>query len=664
MFLFYFSILVEYHNNLLNLLSKETNNNGNHVADSMKNVINNLSSKEISLLQIVRDNTGVITFTDDDFQWIEQLSRALLINVNDEYFQRVDAPMNFDFLYLQSYIIRTHLLFCRINYKHVIQNYQCYVRRTNVNTENGTLDLDEKYCLELNHQQLEIDWNHLKEMQMDKLYHGHHLLRKISFILKNQQEDRSQINLFEFIQSIGDDQNIRHQIQQNEIKDFQLCYIDQIRRLYENSISDFQHLFTDVSQTLRTPIDPQVETELDETFQAVIISIIDDNNVNQIQSTIKQITDLLNDLRSVEHHLCGQWARPLKEICQALEIENSILDLIPDGIKCENYVALNIHIIWMRRILQERIVNIEEKETEQWDENIDVHPPEQNHYKQTNRFRDLLTEPASSNEAPKELIDSGSGDIWLDGYEDQEEISNSLLDENEFKTSLRSSPIHSAVVEERPTYSTLFELNLKYDPLSSSCLFEEIHNQCEESLTPTAPLNKAQKLITCPNGERKSRLWKNENLFEKLRKFFETENYDTSRYIVIDKNEILVDFTNHDARLPKAISSEYFIIERTSVFSIQFHFRAKIFEYFTTSKSTIVNLINRLISDYDIKTSSKDTFLCFCNAHGETIDNVSIANLINRTTLIQQKTISIFITEEDSSSTMLCEVIFKLRRGE
>ncbi len=613
----------------------------------------------------MRDNTGVITLIDNDCSWIQQLSRATLINENDEYFQRADTQFNFDFLYLQSYIIRTYLLLCRINYQHIIQNYQCYVRRTQVTTDTETLDLDEKYCIPLNRQQLETDWNHLKEMYLDKLYHGHNLLRQIVIMLKHHQEDLSQIKLSEFINFLGNDNSIREQVEQYQIKDFQLCYIDHIRKLYANSISDFQHLFTDVSQSLRTPIDPQLDDELSQMLQGAIISLDYDDDVDKIQSTIQTITDLLNDLRANEPALSLQWAHPLKETCVPLEIKNSILAFIPDGIKCENYVALSIRLILMRTILQERVVNIEVKETKQWDENIDVKPHEQQQ-KQANRFLDFLNEPSTSDETSINLIQPDEKDIWLEipNYTPTDPIVNNLLDQNDIPQHGQFRTIQPPSFEERFEYSSLFELNLKFVPLTSSILFEQIHKQCEEPSAEAVASTKAQKfIVTHPNAEAKTYLWRSENLFEKLRNIFDKEKYDVNRFVVVDKNEILLDFTNNNARLPNQISLEYFIIERTLLFSIQFRFRTKLFEYFVTSKSNVSTIIDRFISDNDVKSSSKDIYLCFFDEHNKSIDNVSIADLTNRTNQLQNKIIPITVTEEDNNTTMLCEVTLRSKQG-
>ncbi|CAF1111410.1 unnamed protein product [Didymodactylos carnosus] len=93
----------------------------------LKDIINELS-REMSILQITQGNMGVITLNKMDCQWIEQLSRASLENEKD-YFIKLNTPLNFNFLYVQSYLIRTYLLYCRINYEHIKGKYQCYTQR-------------------------------------------------------------------------------------------------------------------------------------------------------------------------------------------------------------------------------------------------------------------------------------------------------------------------------------------------------------------------------------------------------------------------------------------------------------------------------------------------------------------------------------------------------
>ncbi|CAF1611237.1 unnamed protein product [Rotaria magnacalcarata] len=134
-------------------------------------------------------------------------------------------------------------------------------------------------------------------------------------------------------------------------------------------------------------------------------------------------------------------------------------------------------------------------------------------------------------------------------------------------------------------------------------------------------------------------------------------------YIVIDKNEMCVDFTNTNARLPHGISLEYVIIEKTLLFSIQFNYQKKLFEYFATSKCNISTIIDRFIRDNDIKLSSNNGYLCFFDEHGKTIENGTIADLINQSDHPENRTISITVNEEDNQTSMLCEITIRSKQN-
>ncbi|CAF4777612.1 unnamed protein product, partial [Rotaria sp. Silwood2] len=166
------------------------------------------------------------------------------------------------------------------------------------------------------------------------------------------------------------DNDILQRLEQYEIKDFQLCYIDHVIAIYEESVSGLQHLFTDIPPLLRIHIDSKLNDELIQKLNENIINIDYNNDVDKIQKTIQTITEFLNELKIIENRLQQQSTQSLIETCEYLAIENPILSWIPHRIKCENYVDLYMHLIRTRSKLQEKKFNIEEQKMKLWDENF------------------------------------------------------------------------------------------------------------------------------------------------------------------------------------------------------------------------------------------------------------------------------------------------------
>ncbi|CAF5162924.1 unnamed protein product, partial [Rotaria magnacalcarata] len=367
------SVLVDYHNNLLELIENELDKNQNAIMGPLKILIKKLTSKTVSILQVANDNTGVINLNEKDCLWIEQLCQASFIDNEEQYFITSNSRLMFNFVYIQSQIIRTSLLFCRINYRHIMQKYQWHTSRKATTTDNERLDLDEKYLVRLSDEQLENEWNYLKDILLDKLYHTHKLLRQIALTLKTHQNDFSSNYLFEFVRMTDKDNDILQRLEQYEIIDFQLCYIDHVIEIYGKSVCGFQHLFTDIPPLLRVGIDSQLNHELIKNLNENIVNIDYHNDVDKIQITIQTITEFLNDLKTIEDTLLQQSAQSLIETCEILAIltiDNPIRSWIPHNIKCENYVDLYIHLIRTRSKLQEQKFNIEEQKMKLWDENL------------------------------------------------------------------------------------------------------------------------------------------------------------------------------------------------------------------------------------------------------------------------------------------------------
>ena len=665
-------MLVDYHNGLLDLLEKELNSDSNSNVRALKNLVNNLTSKDVSILQIARDSTGVITLNDRDIRWIEKLARSSLMNDEEGYRHTAETPFRFDLVHVQSYIIRTHLLLCRINYRHIAQKYQCRVRTTRTAATKEAVELDKNYLERLSREQLETEWKHVKQMPLDALQQGTHLLRQIALMLKNNGKDQSYMPLSHFIQVVANDDHLLQQLDQYEIKDFPLCYIDHVRELYEDSISDFQHLFTDVPQLLRTPLDRQLDAELSNMLQSTLIDVDYGNDADRIKATIQTITDLLNDLRAIEDALVQQSTRSLTETCQHVCIVSPILTLIPVDLKGEHYVPLSIHLIRTRAILQERAVNIEEKETKLWQANFNQNS---NESKQGNRYHGYLNanDDTSVSEESDRNLNSDDWDLSPMTLGDGQSANNLsfLSDDDDDLPDRKGAPTLTNTTTAYPVpadrqridYSALFEFDVKWIPLNSSTLFTQIYQARQHPVTQGEVITRAQKfVVTFPDGQSQSYLLKSERLYEKLQTIFRDKNYDLKTLAVVEKNEILVDFTTDATRRTRDVSLEYSIINRADLFRVQFSFLSKAFECFATSKARICHIIDRFIEQRSEQEVPPSTCLCFFNSYGRTMDDVTIGELC-KTTPHEKNTIAITVIEEDIEKNALCEITLRPKQG-
>ncbi|CAF3688664.1 unnamed protein product [Rotaria sordida] len=626
------------------------------------------------IMRILSNNTGVITLTDNDYSWIEQLCQASLMN-KEEYFPTSDTQFNFDFLYVQSYIIRTYLLFCRINYRHIAQKYQCHIRQTQITTttiDTEIFDLGENYSVLLNSEQLEIEWNHLKDMLLDKLYHSNNLLRQISRILKHHPEDVSFKNLYDFIESTDRDTSFRDQLEKYEIKNFQLCYIQHIRKLYENSINGFEYLFTDVSDLLRIPIDDNLKHELKQIFDTKLIQIDYNTEIDQLNLTIQSITQLLNELKSIQDTLSQQSTQSLTIICEHLNVINTILSLIPESIKCENYVTLCIILIQLRSTLQEQTINIEEKKMKLWNENFDLQSHQQGYSKEGNRFHNYLKPDNnqttnSSDQDDWNLLDGNYG--YSGGYmNDSDDLLADdyvLLTPQPENTTIPIQQIYQkALVEQKVEYVSIFELSLKFVPLASTVMTQQLLNKQQQVQMESANSTKAIKFFFIhPDSKSTTHLTRSENLYEQLKKIVKEKKYNLNTLAIINKNEIFVDLMTNSSSLPNQISSEYRILEKTLLVHIQFQFQTKLFEYWTTLSANISTLIDCFIDDSGLKSTSPDVCFCFTDELGKCIDNGTIADIYQTNDNNNSNTtIYITVTEENSNTANACEVTLRSKQ--
>ncbi|CAF1512094.1 unnamed protein product, partial [Rotaria sordida] len=325
-------------------------------------------------------------------------------------------------------------------------------------------------------------------------------------------------------------------------------------------------------------------------------------------------------------------------------IDNPIILWLPNRIKCENYVDLYIHLICTRSKLQEKKFNIEKQQIKLWNENFNSYEQQdqsENHFYQ---YLNLQYDKQNMNEMNTWKITSESNfDLknqhylhHIDSSVNQQGSKSEDFSENDIK------------------YISLMTLNLKSVPCTSSIFFQQIHKYREEPSIKSIISNKAQKFtIIHPNGESKTYLWKNENFCKKLQMLFNEKKYDHDLFVVVNKNEIFIDFTKNNYRSSSDPSLlEYYSIEKQYLIQIQIHFRSNISEYFTTSKCKISTIIHHFIDEKQLESLSSDRILCFFDEFGKCIDD----GIINGLCKTHHKTVSIFVTEEISNVNILYEL--------
>ncbi|CAF3909299.1 unnamed protein product, partial [Rotaria sordida] len=645
------SVLADYHNGLLEQLEKELKNDRNDNITVLKSLVYDIVSKDVSILQIARDNTGVITLTADDILWLSKLSRASLITDTENIFEIKENSLTFDFRYIQAYIVRTHLLSCRINFRHIVQKYQCYNRYIQANNDSEMIELDENYSTHIDHDKLETEWNHLKDMLVDKLTNGYKLLRQIVLLIKSNKNDLSHLTLNEFLNIHANDHTIREQCELYEIRNFQLCYLSHIQKLYSNAISDFQYLFTDVPHLLRTPIDDQLNEELKQAINVNLINMEYDENGEKLKSTIRTISEFLNELRAIEVPLFEQSTQPLRKTCEYLTIESPILLWIPSEIRCENYVSLSIHLIRCRSNLQEKLVNIQEKQNILWTEGIDEN---QNPNELKNPFLNYLInkEENPRNEFTNNLIGEEGLDLppipignnyhWNDVHH--------LLDDDDqilVKPTIDNQPLKKDEIVDNGKIDcpSLYTMQLKSLPFESSPWLDLL-NQLKTANNEED--NKAKRVtIIHPDGTQTCHLLRKEKVFEQLRKTFKDKCYSLETLIPVDKNHISLDLNDDNPTFPRDFSTEYAILEKTSLIQIKVEYGQKSVDYFVKSECPVINVFSRSMNDPKLGLNlNTENIICFFDENQRLIYDGNIADLISFNDPEKRK-VRLILTEEN-----------------
>ncbi|CAF4526381.1 unnamed protein product [Rotaria socialis] len=637
------SILIDYHNSFLDTIEHEFDSYEHKDMNTLKYLIGKIVPKEVSIIQVVRENTGVISLNGNDCLWIEKLALANRV-VENEIFPTYDTKLNFDYLNVQSYIIRTYLLLCHIKYQDIAQKYMYFVPRKIMNAV--TMADDEMFKLNENYSiPLETDWDHLNEMPIDQLYHSYNVLRQIASTLKNESNDRSIMDLHDYIETIEDKDLIVPKMQECKVQNFQLCHMNHVSKLYKDLVGRFEHLFTDTSSLLQIPISTELSNQLNDRLKKELINI--DNNIGdktmiiqKMESNMQDIDQLLDELKEMEETLVETGTATVTKMCKDYLIKSPLLQIIGEEIQCRNYVSLNIILIQIRYKLQEKIINIEAANTKQWNENFDEASNQTEQQNRRNRFC-----PIEGDDTEQDDASIFKGRIK---HRDSDDKANEIVDEP-------SSPL-----VENVEIPSLFELAIEPIPIAS---LPSILADCDQSNTASGPQKKVHKfdIKRQPDGKFDSYTCKIETIYTKLKDHMTKKKYDINKNVVVDSNKIFIDFTRTDARLPNPLPLEYEIVERTLLVPIRLLQGQEEFEYLALSDCSVLSIIRRFVDEHDRKPSSSEFRYCFCDELGRYIDNGTIVELSRMNRDIP---IVIVVTEENMQGSVFYAVTLRTKEGQ
>ncbi|CAM4988217.1 unnamed protein product, partial [Rotaria socialis] len=384
--------------------------------------------------------------------------------------------------------------------------------------------------------------------------------------------------------------------------------------------------------------------------------------IDELQSIVQQITKSSNELKAIEDILLQQSTKSLREICGFLAVESPILQLIPNTIKCEHYVSLNIYLIQLRSILQERTINIQERERKILSEDFDLESDSSLNTRIKSCYRSLLQcitrHGIDSKDKKTPERSSPSTELDIPPPSPEKTLPSSFDEELDSVDKSAASP---AITEEiKFKYRPLFKLNIQFVPLISSELINKIYDR-ERLVVSTLPTNVQQFSIKYPDGKQSLHMCKHENLYIYLSKLFDRKRYDHKSFSIIDQNQITIDFLSKKSQLTQQISSEYSIIEKTHLVDLQFQFRTNLLKYSTTSSCDILSIIYRFIDDNRVQMAPPDASLCFFDELGKCLNTDTSVGSIYR---VGNNPMVNIVVKESNNTNSLCEITLQLNKDQ
>jgi hypothetical protein len=651
-----FSVIVDYHNDLLGLLEQEIEENGDTLGlGSLTEILNKLADEEVSIVQIAQERMGVIALNEIDCQWIEQLSRASLENDNRR-FAKSDTSLNFNFLYVQSYLIRSYLLLCRINYQHIRGKYQCYTKQQNSATTTADHDDDHDVC-----SRLTDEWNHLEYADLNQLHNEHRFLQRIANIARNSIEDFSTTNLSTFIRDSEYGHRFAEQFQEYRMKDFPLHQLDDVCRLYEKLINNYQHAFIDAPRLLRVPLSDTLSDELDQIFQSSFLPPSDEIDKDEFEKRVQTINEFLNELKRAENALGGELAQSLAETCQKWRIYSPIVQLIPGEIKCENYVPLCQKLNDLRSQLRKQANEIEEQSIQHWSAGFDGSAADQSIPNSFSVPWGTENQPDEEpflvyTEPPSPVIEPPSPLPKKIPSQDSNSEDDIFLGPSRPTTPRPSTPVPQ---NESNDYVSRATLKIQSVVLPPSALFASSRSKVEASSIRTP---RADFQITHSDNSTKGHMCRAENIHEQLRKIFSEKKYDPNSYAIIDKNHMSVDFTAKTTNgLLPIPSVKYSVIEKTILVPIILHFEQHQLDYSATPEAQISSILARFIIDRQLTFTSPDTYFNVYDQRGKYLPEDSPIGEIYRPE--EHVPIRVQILRGESETSTFAEVTLTTDQG-
>ncbi|CAF1159390.1 unnamed protein product, partial [Didymodactylos carnosus] len=625
-------VLVNFNNNLLRTLETCMNDIFEHNC-IIKNLLDTFNKQTIAISQLASSKiiTGIIYLDDCECEENEQISMASL-------FHSHDGEFNFDFNYVQSYFIRRYLLgHVKINYHDIHHPYIFNIDIKQNFDDNKVYSIDnDLFSNILDNEQLEENIDHLNNMILDKLYDGVRILRQITLMIKDElkrymidneiekQKELSLMPIYTFVLKYGgEDKNILDIMYQCEIKNFQLCYIEYIRQLFENRIKGYEHLFINTHDQLRVPIDDVLKDNLEKIFQTIMME-------EEIKTTILAITNLLDDLKQIEYYLFQQSSLSLITVCNLLSIDNPLLIFLTDDIKCENYMAICILLIQLRtQLMQKLILNDEESSipTKLWCEQENE---DKSHT--MNSFRELLEQKSledEENEAAEQEDYTENNDNLLIIIESEDVEQQQQQQENAHELPTEESNIDHSSSLTSTVKDSLFEIQLKTIDIPSN----QLTNKIKELLvllnkTIQTNLSKSQKyVIQLPNNQPEiSVLCRVDKFNERIEQLFLKNNY--TKHALIDSFGITIDYM--DKQQQNNFTSNCQVIEKQYLTSIHVHFNNEDIVYYAKNDTDIEIVLSRMFKEYPLIQLNNDNDICITDEYGQCINCGPIQDIIRK----------------------------------